>query len=158
METTVLAEPPVAAVRALVGAARLLERASGELTLAQYRVLAAVAAGDQRASRIATRLALGKPAVSATVESLRGRGLLTRDAAENDQRAAELRVTDEGRAVLATAERAMRDRLSLLAARVPDPDALFGALEALDAAVEGHLADGAATRVAGRAADSVVAR
>ncbi|ADP82710.1 MarR family winged helix-turn-helix transcriptional regulator [Pseudofrankia inefficax] len=137
---------PAAAVRALVGAARVLERASGELSLAQYRVLASVAAGDERASRIAARLALGKPTISATVESLRQRGLLTRAAVDDDQRAAALRLTDDGRAVLDAAERAMLDRLGELAARTPEPAAVLDALRALDGAVDGYLADRAAAR------------
>ncbi|MBL7494286.1 winged helix-turn-helix transcriptional regulator [Frankia sp. AgB1.9] len=156
METPVPVEPPagvvpagvvpVAAVRALVGAARVLERASGELSLAQYRVLASVAAGDERASRIAARLALGKPTISATVESLRQRGLLTRAAVDDDQRAAALRLTDDGQAILDAAERAMLDRLGELAARTPEPAAVLDALRALDGAVDGYLADRAAAR------------
>ncbi|WP_232303544.1 MarR family winged helix-turn-helix transcriptional regulator [Pseudofrankia sp. DC12] len=139
-------------MRALVGAARVLERASGELSLAQYRVLASVAAGDERASRIAARLALGKPTISATVESLRRRGLLTRAAVDDDQRAATLRLTDDGRAVLDAAERAMLDRLGELAARTAEPAAVLAALRALDGAVDGYLADRAAARGLGRRA------
>ncbi len=165
MERSVPVEPPVGAVgavragavsvgavRALVGAARVLERASGELSLAQYRVLASVAAGDERASRIAARLALGKPTISATVESLRRRGLLTRAAVDDDQRAATLRLTDDGRAVLDAAERAMLDRLGELAARTAEPAAVLAALRALDGAVDGYLADRAAARGLGRRA------
>ncbi len=62
------------AVRALARASRVLERASSELSLAHYRVLSAIASGDERGSRIAARLALGKPTVSAAVESLCQRG------------------------------------------------------------------------------------
>ena len=57
-------------VETLSRLARILERASGELSLSHYRVLAMVSAGDGRASRLAGRLALGKPAISAAVESL----------------------------------------------------------------------------------------
>ncbi|MDT3442312.1 MULTISPECIES: MarR family winged helix-turn-helix transcriptional regulator [unclassified Pseudofrankia] len=143
---------PVEAVRALVSVARVLERASGELSLAQYRVLAAVAAGDERASRIATRLTLGKPAISATVESLRQRGLLTRGTVDDDQRAAALRLTDQGRAALDVAERAMLDRLDRITARAPDPAAMAQALASLDGAVNGYLADHLAAYLASRAA------
>jgi DNA-binding MarR family transcriptional regulator len=143
---------PVEAVRALVGVARVLERASGEVSLAQYRVLAAVAAGDERASRIATRLALGKPAISATVESLRQRGLLTRGTVDADQRAAALRLTGEGRAALDEAEEAMLDRLARIAAHAPDPAALAQALGVLDGAVNDYLADHLAAFLARRPA------
>src|SRR5581483_1262706 len=96
---------------------------------------------DARATRIADRLALGKPAVTATVESLRQRGLLTRSGVVEDQRAAALALTDAGRSALATAERAMRERLGALAARTPDPAAFVRALVWLDAAIDGFLAD-----------------
>src|ERR1700742_3257644 len=86
----------VAAIRALARMARLLERSSGDLHLAHYRVLAAVADGDERASRVADRLALGNPTVSAAVESLTKRGLLSREDAVEDRRAATLTLTSAG--------------------------------------------------------------
>ena len=67
--------------------------------MANYRVLAAIASGDQRASRIATKLALGKPTISASVESLCKRGLLARSGVEGDQRGATLQLTSEGKSV-----------------------------------------------------------
>src|SRR6059058_1194066 len=66
------------AVRVLARLSRLMERASGDLSLAHYRVLSAVADGDQRATRLAERLALGKPTISASVDALCRRGLLAR--------------------------------------------------------------------------------
>src|ERR1700685_3261276 len=89
-------ETIVEAVRALSRASRLLERASGELSLAHYRVLSAIASGDERASRIAARLALGKPTVSAAVSALCRRELLTRSDVAADQRAAALELTEAG--------------------------------------------------------------
>jgi DNA-binding MarR family transcriptional regulator len=100
--------------------ARYLERACTDLTLAQYRVLALVADGERRASRVANALALGKPTVSASVENLAERGLLTRTPAGHDKRATELAVTAEGLRVLTATETAMRVRLDEL---LPDDDA-----------------------------------
>jgi DNA-binding MarR family transcriptional regulator len=130
---------PVDAISGLVRATRVLERASGELSLSQYRVLASIASGDERASRIADRLALGRPTISATVETLRQRGLLTRNGVDEDLRAAALRLTDDGRAALDAAERAMLERLGWLADRTPDPAALLRALAWLDDAVDDYL-------------------
>src|ERR1700761_7040788 len=90
------ADPSVDAVRALARAARVLERASGQISLAQYRVLSAVAAGDERASRIAERLELGRPTISAAVATLCRHGLLVRDEVVADQRATDLRLTPSG--------------------------------------------------------------
>ncbi len=103
--------PDVLAVARL---ARFLERACTDLTLAQYRVLALVADGERHASRVATALALGKPTVSASVETLAERGLLRRAPAGHDRRATELTVTAAGRQVLQTTEAAMRARLDEL--------------------------------------------
>jgi DNA-binding MarR family transcriptional regulator len=128
------------AIRALARLARLLERSSGDLNLAHYRVLAAVADGDERASRVAARLALGKPTVSAAVESLTKRGLLARADAEDDRRAATLTLTAAGEKALAEVEREMLGRLDDLCARTPDPDAVLAALATLGEALD-ELAD-----------------
>lgn len=109
----------VAAVRALVRVARILERAAGGLSLAHYRVLAAVAGGDEQASRVAERLALGKPAISASVDALCQRGLLERATTPGDHRAVTLRLTPAGEAALAEAETAMVARVEAVLARTP---------------------------------------
>jgi len=101
----------VDAVRALARLSRVLERACSDLSLAHYRVLSAVAGGDERASRVAARLALGKPTISASVDALCRRGLLARDEVAGDQRAVALRLTKAGEQVLADAEQAMTERL-----------------------------------------------
>jgi DNA-binding MarR family transcriptional regulator len=141
MEPTI----PVDAIRALARLSRGLERSLDGLSLAQYRVLARVASGDERAARIADRLALGKPAISATVESLRQRGLLRRAGVDDDRRATALRLTEEGAAVLVAAERAMADWLGAIAARTPDPAGTIATLAALQAALEEHRDERAAT-------------
>lgn len=131
----------VQAVRALARASRILERASGELNLAHYRVLSAIASGDERASRIAARLALGKPTISATVDSLRQRGLLSRTEESSDQRVAVLRLTDSGRALLDGVEAEMLRRLADLQARVPDGERLIESLVWLGRAIDESMAE-----------------
>jgi DNA-binding MarR family transcriptional regulator len=139
----------VAAVRALARAARLLERSTGELTLAQYRVLSAVASGDERASRIAQRLAVGKPTVSAAVDALSQRGLLSRSGVAHDQRAAALALTDLGAEVLHDVETRMCERIDDLARRTDDPDRLLATLAGLGAAIDDLVAERAGERAAG---------
>lgn len=131
----------VEAVRALARASRILERASGELNLAHYRVLAAIASGDERASRIATRLALGKPTVSAAVESLCQRGLLTRSGESSDQRVAVLRITDAGRDLLNSVEAEMVRRIADLMARTPGGEHLIESLVWLGKAIDESMAE-----------------
>ncbi len=131
----------VSAVRALARASRMVERASDDLSLADYRVLAAVSSGEERASRLAARLAVGKPAISATVDSLNRRGLLRRDSVEGDARATSLAVTEEGRELFERTERRMARQLELLAERTADPATLVGCLAALGDAIEDAVAE-----------------
>jgi DNA-binding MarR family transcriptional regulator len=143
---SVTAAERIEAVRALARATRVLERASGELSLAHYRVLAAIASGDERASRVANRLAIGKPTVSAAVEALAQRGLLVRSAVDGDQRVAVLHLTPEGQALLARVEAEMIRRLDELCGRTPDPDRLMESLVWLGAAIDDWQAQRAAER------------
>jgi DNA-binding MarR family transcriptional regulator len=99
---------------------RVLERASSELSLAHYRVLSAIASGDERASRVAERLELGKPTVSASVEALCRAGYLDRAVESADQRALALRITDAGSAVLGRVEAEMVRRVDEMCARTPN--------------------------------------
>jgi DNA-binding MarR family transcriptional regulator len=129
------------AVRALARASTVLERASKDLSLAHFRVLSAIAAGDHRATRIAANLAIGKPAVSATVESLRQRGLLVASGVEGDNRGTALALTPDGEALLHKVEGDLLARMDDLCARTPDGDALVEALVWLGAAMDARRAE-----------------
>ena len=122
-------------MRGLALAARSLEHAAGDLTLAQYRVLAFVAAGTERSSLVAEGLALAKPTVTAAVDGLVERRLLTREAVAGDRRSFRLAVTPEGAAALRTAEQSMSERLDQVLEFSRDPDALLAALGDLDDAL-----------------------
>jgi DNA-binding MarR family transcriptional regulator len=123
------------AVRALAFAARSLERAAGDLTLAQYRVLAFVAAGHERSSIVAEGLALAKPTVTATVDWLVERDMLTREAVTGDRRSVRLAVTRQGAAALKRAEKSMGERLEQVLEHAGDRQALLRALADLDDAL-----------------------
>ena len=123
------------AVRVLARLSRVLERGTGELSVAHYRVLAAVADGEERASRVAARLALGKPTISASVDALCKRGLLNRESA-TDQRAATLRITRAGLGVLAEVEAALTARMDRVLSHVDDPTPVLAALSALGPALD----------------------
>jgi DNA-binding MarR family transcriptional regulator len=143
----------VEAVRAIARASRLLERASGEVSLAHYRVLSAIASGDERASRIAERLALGKPTISAAVDALCQRGLLHRSGLQGDQRVVTLRLTSDGEALLDRVETSMIIRIDDLCRRTLDGAQTMAALVTLGAAIEEAQAERAAESAAGPAAD-----
>lgn len=136
------------AVRALARASSVLEKSSKELSLAHYRVLSSVAAGEQRASNIAAALALGRPTVSAAVESLCQRGLLTRGPVDGDSRAAALALTPSGQALLDEVEAELLVRIDDLCRRTPDGDRLIEALVWLGRAVDERRAERRASRAA----------
>ena len=136
----------VEAVRAIARASRLLERAASEMSLAHYRVLSAVASGDERASRIADRLALGKPTVSTAVEALCQRGLLLRTDLDSDQRVIALRLTPAGEALLERVETNMVRWIEQLQGRTPDGAQMMESLAWLGAAIEEVQAERAAVR------------
>ena len=125
------------ATRALALAARSLERAAGagELTLAQFRVMALVAAGDERSSLLAARLTVAKPTITAVVDGLVERGLLTREAVTGDRRSLRLALTPAGYAALAAAGDEMSAALAHVLEFARDRDALLAALVDLDDAL-----------------------
>jgi DNA-binding MarR family transcriptional regulator len=126
----------VEAVRSLARTARLLERASGDLGLAHYRVLSAIAAGDDRASRVAERFELGRPTISAAVDALCRAGLIERTVVATDQRGFALRLTERGRDTLASVETTMVDVVEDLCRRLPSPSAVVTAVAALGGALD----------------------
>lgn len=136
-------------VRALALAARRLERATADLTLAQYRVLALVAGGDERSSLVAERLAVARPTITAVVDGLVERGYLTREAVAGDRRSQRLVVTDPGRAALDASEQSMATAIADVLDDAADRDAVVGALLDLDDALSAFYARRLAARIRG---------
>jgi DNA-binding MarR family transcriptional regulator len=137
-------------VLTLARLARLLERSCTNLTLAQYRLLAMIAGGAERASELAGQLALTKPTVSATIDTLVDRSLITRETADDDRRAIRLQLTASGRDALAVAEASMRVVLDDLIGRVDDPDSVHRGLGALRDALDARRDERRAARTAAR--------
>jgi DNA-binding MarR family transcriptional regulator len=125
------------AARALTLAARALERAAAvrELTLAQFRILVLIAAGDERSTRLAERLAVAKPTITAVVDGLVDRGLVVREAVAGDRRSIRVALTPVGIAALAAAEDEMTETLTRIFEHARDRDALLSSLLDLDDAL-----------------------
>jgi DNA-binding MarR family transcriptional regulator len=134
-------------VRALSRLSRILERSCEGLTLPQYRVLALVASGNERATRLAEHLAVAKPTITAVVDGLVDRGLVRRAAVEGDRRSVRLQITAAGHRALIAAEQAMEAALGRVLDRVDDRRAVIAAVTQLDAALDALAAD----RLAGTA-------
>jgi DNA-binding MarR family transcriptional regulator len=144
-----MADPDVArACRAIALAARAMERAAADrdLTLAQYRVLALIAAGDERSTLLASRLAVAKPTITAVVDGLVERGFIERGAVHGDRRSIRLGVTKTGIHALRGAEREMAAALERFLGFGDERDSVLQALGDLDdalAARSAQLASGA---------------
>jgi long-chain acyl-CoA synthetase len=126
--------------------ARVLERSCGDLTLPQYRLLAMISEGSERATALAGKLALAKPSVSAMVEALVERELVTRARVDGDRRAVRLQLTPAGEAALCGAEVTMAENLQPLLDRCDDPAVVDAALAQLATALDAAFADRIATR------------
>jgi DNA-binding MarR family transcriptional regulator len=122
-------------VRTLARLARVLERSCEGISLSQFRVLAVVADGDERASRLAERLSVARPTITAVVDGLVERGLLSRSTATDDRRATRIGITRAGRRALDAAYGAMQDRLDSVLGRTADRGIVLSALDQLDRAL-----------------------
>ena len=133
-------------VRTLARLARVLERSCGELTLPQYRLLAMISEGSERATALASKLALAKPSVSAMVDALVERDLVTRARVDGDRRAVRLQLTLSGETALRGAEVAMAENLQPLLDRCDDATVVDAALAQLATALDAAFADRIAAR------------
>lgn len=131
-------DPERLAVRVLARLHRVLEAAGGGLTLPQYRMLAALTEGGERSARLADKLSVRRPTLTALADGLIAAGYATREGEAGDRRIVRLCVTDAGRAALDRAERAYLAALEPLLAAVPDRDRLLDDLAALGAALDAH--------------------
>ena len=129
------------AVRAIARLSRIVNPAAGNLSSADYRALSIIRLGEDRASRLAARLALGKPTISATIDSLAKRGLVLRSSVPADSRAVELSVTEAGLEVLDLVESRMARQLELLCERTPDGEQVVQSLSWLGDVIEAAVTD-----------------
>jgi len=129
------------AARALALAARALERAAAarDLTLAQFRVLALIDAGDERSSLLADRLAVAKPTITAVVDGLVERGFVAREAVVGDRRSIRVALTTMCVAALRAAEEERSETLGRIFEHARERDVLLGALLDLDDALSARM-------------------
>lgn len=121
---------------------RALERTPDtELTMAHYRVLGLLSLGDERASGLARRMAVSKPTVTALVDNLVDRGLVTRVSEPGDRRAVTLSITPAGRRAVAETGQALRATLDDVVCRCTDPALVYAALDQLGPALDAWWAE-----------------
>jgi DNA-binding MarR family transcriptional regulator len=115
---------------------RALERVDTDLTPQQYRILKLAGAGGERSARLAERLAVAKPTLTATADGLVAAGYARRDAEPGDRRVVRLCLTDKGRDALDRADAAYGQWLDQLLAETGAPDQVLSTFDALNEAMD----------------------
>jgi DNA-binding MarR family transcriptional regulator len=122
------------AVLAIMRLSRALECAQTGLTPPQYRILKLAGAGGERSTRLARRLAVAKPTLTAIADGLVAAGYAVREPEPGDRRVVRLSLTAAGRAAVERADAAYAAWLGPLLEQTGEPATVLRALDLLDAA------------------------
>jgi DNA-binding MarR family transcriptional regulator len=98
------ADETIGALLAVLRITRVLERIDAGISPQQYRMLKLIGLGGERSARLAERLAVAKPTLTATADSLVAAGLACREAEPGDRRVVRLHLTPAGRAAVQRAD------------------------------------------------------
>ena len=122
--------------RAIARLARQVEHGLAPigLSLQQYRALALLAEGPAAATRLAERLTVSPPSVTAVIDGLVARELVARTPDLGDRRRQHLALTQAGRDLLVEADAAVTARLHEVAAHFGEDEAE----QRVDALAEWH--------------------
>jgi DNA-binding MarR family transcriptional regulator len=94
----------IEALLAILRVSRVLDRIEAGVSPQQYRMLKLIGEGGERSARLADRLAVARPTLTATADSLVAAGLACREAEPGDRRVVRLRLTEAGQAAVARAD------------------------------------------------------
>jgi len=100
------ADETISALLAVLRITRVLERIDAGISPQQYRMLKLIGLGGERSARLAEKLAVAKPTLTATADSLVAAGLACREAEPGDRRVVRLHLTQAGRAAVQHADAA----------------------------------------------------
>ena len=123
------------AVMAILRLFRGLECVDTGLTPSQYRIMKLAGGGGERSTRLAQRLAVAKPTLTATADGLVAAGYASRAAEPGDRRVVRLSLTPAGRAALDRADAAYSAWLGQLLDATGDRGTVLEALELLSSAM-----------------------
>ena len=96
------------AILTVLRISRVMERIDAGVSPQQYRMLKLIGAGGERSARLAEKLAVAKPTLTSTADSLVAAGLAYREAEPGDRRVVRLRLTPAGQAAVERADQAYR--------------------------------------------------
>jgi DNA-binding MarR family transcriptional regulator len=114
---------------------RGLDCVDAGLTPAQYRIMKLAGAGGERSTRLAQRLAVAKPTLTALADGLVTAGYARRTAEPGDRRVVRLTLTEAGQAALDRADAAYAAWLTGLLTATGEPATVLAALGQLDSAL-----------------------
>lgn len=114
---------------------RGLDCVDAGLTPAQYRIMKLAGVGGERSTRLAERLAVAKPTLTAIADGLVAAGYASRIAEPGDRRVVRLTLTEAGRAALDRADAAYGAWLASLLAATGQPATVLDAFGLLDSAL-----------------------
>jgi DNA-binding MarR family transcriptional regulator len=144
----------ISAVLTVLRMTRVLERIDAGISPQQYRILKLIGLGGERSARLAERLAVAKPTLTATADSLVAAGLVCREAEAGDRRVVRLHLTEAGQAAVERADAAYAEWFGALLDHTGRRDQIVADLLKLDESMTerrlARLASGAATRSAGQ--------
>jgi DNA-binding MarR family transcriptional regulator len=123
------------AVMVILRLFRGLECVDTGLTPSQYRIMKLASAGGERSSRLAQRLAVAKPTLTATADGLVAAGYASRAAEPGDRRVVRLSLTPGGHAALDRADAAYAAWLGQLLDATGEAEAVLDALGLLGTAM-----------------------
>lgn len=106
MAAEVEEDATVSAVLTVLRISRVMERVEAGVSPQQYRMLKLIGVGGERSARLADRLAVAKPTLTSTADSLVAAGLACREAEPGDRRVVRLCLTSDGRAAIERADEA----------------------------------------------------
>jgi DNA-binding MarR family transcriptional regulator len=134
-------DPVVSAVLTVLRMSRVLERVDAGVSPQQYRMLKLIGEGGERSARLADRLAVAKPTLTSTADSLVAAGLATRESEPGDRRVVRLRLTPAGATAVQRADEAYSAWFASLLDDTGRRDEVLGSLQVLsDAMSERHRA------------------
>jgi len=100
------ADETISALLTVLRITRVLERIDAGISPQQYRMLKLIGLGGERSARLAEKLAVAKPTLTATADSLVAAGLACREAEPGDRRVVRLHLTQAGSAAVQQADAA----------------------------------------------------
>ena len=125
----------IEALLTILRISRVLDRIEAGVSSQQYRILKLIGEGGERSARLADKLSVARPTLTATADSLVAAGLACREAEPGDRRVVRLRLTEAGQAAVARADVAYAEWFGGLLDHTGQRERIVADLQSLDSAM-----------------------